>query len=110
MDLVMAKKVVFNGIEISTNEHDSSAQNMLGFVESIIDNLESDLDKADENFHLSIKMDFSPTRSVKHSFSMTNLSNNGTRGKVMRILEKYTNMRESKILGSMKIELQVEDI
>ena len=106
----MSKKVVFNGIEILTNEDDSSVQDMLGFVESIIDGLETELDRTDENFHMSINMDFTPNRSTKHSFSMTNLSNNGTRGKVMRILEKSTNMRESKILGSMKIELQVEDI
>ncbi|MBI5950793.1 MAG: hypothetical protein HY865_03990 [Chloroflexi bacterium] len=106
----MSKKVVFNGIEILTNEDDSSAQDILGFVETIVDNLESDLDRDDENFHMSINMDFSPNRSIKHSFSVTNLSNNGTRGKVMRILEKSTDMRKGKALGSMKIDLQVEDI
>jgi hypothetical protein len=105
----MSKKVVFNGIEILTNEDDSSVQDMLGFVETIIDNLETELDKTDENFRMSINMDFSPNHSTKHSFSMTNLSNNGTRGKVMRILEKTTSMREKKVLGSMKIDLQVDD-
>jgi len=106
----MEKKVVFNGIEILTNEDDSSALNMLGFVESIVDNLESDLDKSDENFHLSINMDFSPNHSIRHRFSVTNLSDNGTRGKVMRILEKSTSLRESNSLGSMKIDLQVDDV
>jgi hypothetical protein len=106
----MSKKIVFNGIEILTNEDDSSAQDMLGFVETIVDNLESDLDGDDENFHMSINMDFSPNRSIKHSFSVTNLSNNGTRGKVLRILEKSTDMSKGKVLGSMKIDLQVEDV
>jgi hypothetical protein len=106
----MSKKVVFNGIEILTNESDSSAQSMLGFVESVIDHLESDLDPTDENFLLSINMDFSPNRSVKHSFSMTSLSNNGTRQKVMRILEDSTSSRETKMTGTVRVDLQVDNI
>jgi hypothetical protein len=106
----MTKKVIFNGIEILTDENDSSAQDMLCFVETIIDNLESDLDQADENFHLSINMDFSPEHLTKHSFSMTNLSNNGTRGKVMKILEKSSIMHEPRELGSVRIDLEVDDI
>jgi hypothetical protein len=105
----MSKKVVFNGIEILTNEDDSSAQSMLGFVEKVIDNLESDLDRSDENFHLSINMDFSPNRSIKHSFSVTSLSNNGTRAKVMKILEKSTNSRETKMSGTVRFDIQVDD-
>ncbi len=105
----MSKKVVFNGIEILTNESDSSAQSMLGFVESVIGNLETGLDRVDENFHLSINVHFTPSRSMKCSFSMTNLSNNGTREKVMKILEKSTNSRENKISGTVRFDLQVED-
>ena len=105
----MSKKVVFNGIEILTNESDASAQNMLGFVESVIDHLESDLDPNDENFLLSINMDFAPNRSIKHSFSMTSLSNNGTREKVMRILEESTGSRETKLSGTVRIDIQVDD-
>jgi len=105
----MSKKVVFNGIEILTNEGDSSAQSMLGFVESVIEHLESDLDQTDENFHLSINMDFAPNRLPQHSFSLTSLSNNGTRAKVMRILEKSTNSPENKVLGIVRVDLQVDD-
>jgi hypothetical protein len=105
----MSKKVVFNGIEILTNEGDSSAQTMLSFVESVVDRLESDLDKADENFHLSINMDFAPNSSIKHRFSVTSLSNNGTREKVMRILDRSTNSRENKISGTVRVDLQVAD-
>lgn len=105
----MSKKVVFNGIEILTAEDDASARSLLGIVESVIDRLESGLDRVDENFHLFINMDFSPNRPVKHSFSVTNLSNNGTRKKVMRILEKSTNSYENEITGTVKVDLQVED-
>jgi hypothetical protein len=106
----MSKKVVFNGIEILTTESDTSAQSMLSFVESVIHRLESDLDRGDENFHLSINMDFSPEHSIKHRFSVTSLSNNGTRAKVMKILEKSTNLRENKISGTVKVDLMVEDV
>jgi hypothetical protein len=108
-NIPMSKKVVFNGIEILTNESDSSAQSMLGFVESVINRLESDLDRGDENFHLSINMDFAPNHSIKHRFSVTSLSNNGTREKVMKILEKSTNLRDNKISGTVRVDLQVED-
>jgi hypothetical protein len=105
----MGKKVVFNGIEILTNEGDSSVKSLLGFVESVIDCLESDLDPIDENFQIFINMDFAPNRKTKHSFSVTSLSNNGTRGKVMKILEKSTNSLENKITGMVRIDLQVKD-
>jgi hypothetical protein len=105
----MSKKVVFNGIEILTNESDASAHSMLGFVETVIDHLESDLDPADENFHLSINMDFAPNRSIKHSFSMTSLSNNGTREKVMRILDESTSSRETRLSGTVRVDIQVDD-
>lgn len=105
----MSKRVVFNGIEILTNEGDPSAQSMLGFVESVIYSLESDLDRNDENFNLSINMDFAPNHPPKHSFSVTSLSNNGTRAKVMKILEKSTSSRENKVSGIVRVDLQVAD-
>jgi hypothetical protein len=106
----MSKKVVFNGIEILTNESDSSAQSMLDFVESIINHLESNLSSADENFLLSINIDFAPNRSIKHSFSIKNLSNNGTREKVMRILEESTNSCETTLSGTVRADIQVGDV
>ena len=65
----MDKKVIFNGIEILTNEADSSALSLLGFVESVIDYLESDLDRVDENFHLSINIDFTPDNPTTHTYT-----------------------------------------
>ena len=105
----MGKKVVFDGIEILTTENNASARSLLGIVESVIDRLEADLDRADENFHLSINMDFAPNRSAKHRFSMSNLSNNGTRTKVMKILEKSTSSHANKVSGTVKVDLQVKD-
>lgn len=105
----MSKKVVFNGIEILTEEGDTSARSLLGFVEAVIDRLETDLDRVDENFHLFINMDFSPNHPPKHSFSVTSMSNNGTRQKVMNILENSTVTRAGEISGTVRVDLQVED-
>jgi len=106
----MNKTVVFNGIEILTEEGDLSARSLLGFVEAVIDHLESDLDRVDENFHLFINMDFAPNHPPKHSFSVTSLSNNGTREKVMKILEKSTTSPENTIAGTVRVDLQVQDV
>jgi len=105
----MSKKVVFKGIEILTNESDSSVRTLLGVVESVIDRLESDLDRTDENFHVLINMDFKPDQPVKHSLSFTSLSSNGTRGKIMSILKNSVDVRENKILGTVRVDLKVED-
>ena len=105
----MSKKVIFNGIEILTNEGDSSARSLLGIVESVIDHLESDLGQADENFHLFINMDFSPNTPPKHRFSVTGLTNNGTREKLTRILKGTTKYSNFDISGTVRVDLQVED-
>jgi hypothetical protein len=103
----MNKKIVFNGIEMVTNESDCSAQNMLGLVESIVGKLEANLDQLDENFTLSISINFTPGNTTKYCFSMTNLLNNDIKQKVMNILEKVTNTRHDNMAGTMKIDLQV---
>jgi hypothetical protein len=105
----MRKKVVLNGIEVLTRESDSSVQSMLGFVESVVDQLESDLDSTDGNFNLSINMNFAPNRSIKHGLSMTSSLNKGTREKVMKILENSTNSSDNKTSGTVLVDLQVED-
>jgi len=105
----MSKKVALNGIEILTNESDSSALSLLAMVETVIAQLESDLDQMDENFHMFINMDFVPDHRTKHKLSLINLSNNGTRGKVLKILRKSTNSYKNKISGTVRMDLQVKD-
>jgi hypothetical protein len=105
----MSKKVVLKGIEILTNENNSSARILLDMVEIIIDHLESDLDPVDDNFQALINMDFTPDQSTRHSISFSSLSRNGTREKLMSILEKSTNSHENKIAGTVRVDLQVED-
>ena len=106
----MAKRVSFNEIEILTSEGDTSARSLFGMVESFINHLISDLGPADENFHAFIDMEVTPNRPARHSVSIKNLSNNGTRGKVMKILEKSTSPHRSDISGKVRIDLQVDDM
>jgi hypothetical protein len=108
-ELIMGKKVTFNGIEILTEEGDSSARSLLGLVENVIDQLEANLDKVDENFHLFINMDFSPNTPPKHRFSVTGLTNNGTREKLTRILKGTTKYSNFDISGTVRVDLLVED-
>ncbi|MBP6179061.1 MAG: hypothetical protein KA473_15815 [Anaerolineales bacterium] len=105
----MSKKVVFNGIEILTEESDASAHDLLGFIESVIDKLETNLDDQDENFHLSVNMDFHPKKPLKHTFSVTNLFSKKTRQKVVSVLKSTAKTDNMGILGSVHIDFQVED-
>jgi len=105
----MTKKILLNDVEILTAEDDASAQNLLGMVESVIGRFESDLDSVDENFQAHIEMELMPNQPTRHSVSTRSLSNNGTRGKVMRILEKSTNPNLNNISGTVRFDLQVED-
>jgi len=102
----MGKKVTFNGIEILTEEGDSSARSLLGFVEHMIDQLESNLDKIDENFHLFINMEFAPNTPPNHKLSVTGLSNSNTRKKITKILKNYNKLDVS---GTVRVELKIED-
>jgi len=106
----MAKRVFFNEIEILTEEGDVSARNLLGIVESVVDRLESDLDKFDENFRIFIETEVTPNHPIRHNVSMRSISNNGTKGKVLKILEKSTNSHGNNISGTVRFDLQVEDV
>jgi hypothetical protein len=106
----MTKKVSFNEIEILTGEGDSSARRLLGMVESVIDRLRSDLGPADENFRVSIDMQVAPNRPIRNSVSIRSFSNHGAKGKVMKILEKSTGPHSANVSGTVRVDLQVEDI
>jgi len=100
-----AKKVDFNGIELLTAENDAPARSLLGIVESILDHLESDLENDDENFPLSLNMEFTPDQTPSYGYSVTSLSNDGTRAKVMKTLEKSTNTHLNKTAGTISVNL-----
>ena len=105
----MSKKVIFNGIEISTSEDDQSASSLLGYVENIISQLESDLESGDENFNMSIDTNFSPNKSTKYNITIDGITNQETREKVVKILQKSTDTKGGKISGTLKVDFQIRD-
>lgn len=105
----MSKRVIFNGIEILTEEGDASVYNLLGFVEDVIEELESSLDDHDQNFHLSVNMNFSPTHPPRHTFSLTNLSSRTTRRKVVNVLKRTADSDGVDVFGLVRVDLEVED-
>lgn len=105
----MDKKVVFNGIEILTSEDDVSAKSFFDFTEEVIDLLEKDLDKSDENFHLIINTEFFLNRKPKHSISVNGLNNQRTRGKVVKILQRAAGILSGHATGTASVNLLIED-
>ncbi|MCC7119729.1 MAG: hypothetical protein IT310_14485 [Anaerolineales bacterium] len=105
----MGKRVVFNGIEINASEGEQSTRGLLGFVENVITRLESGLDKSDENFNMCINTSFSPTRSTRYNISIRGIKNERTRDKVVGILQKSAATNKSRVSGTLKVDLQVQD-
>ncbi|MBI5964616.1 MAG: hypothetical protein HY863_14145 [Chloroflexi bacterium] len=105
----MGKKVIFNGIEILTTEDDVSARSFFDFTEEVIDLLEENLDGNDENFHLSINTEFFMNKPPKHSISVNGLKNQGTREKVMKVLQRAAGILHGHASGTAKVNLLVED-
>lgn len=105
----MSKKIHFNGIEILTRENDATVQNMLGFAETVIRDIEAELEKVDASFHLSINVNFTPNQAAKYNFSVTDLSNITSKAKVIHILEKSSCSQRNNFTGAMIINLQIEN-
>ena len=105
----MGKKIVFNGIEILTHDEETSKLGMLEFVEAVIDRLESDLERADENFHIYINMEFSPGRPPRQKMTTSNLLNESTTKKVSEILKTSVFKVRENTSGTLRVSLQIED-
>ncbi|MBI5352613.1 MAG: hypothetical protein HZB50_08270 [Chloroflexi bacterium] len=106
---IMCKRVVFNGIEISTSENDVSAKSFFDFTETIISLLESHLDGSDSNFHLSINTQFFTNKTPKHSIQLNGLKNQRTKRKVVKIFQRTAGMLNGYASGTARVSLLVND-
>ena len=104
----MKKKVKFNGIEILTSEDDRSAKDLLGFVETILNNLKSEIDDTDDNFHIYLSTEFAPPKRPRHTISTIGPINDTTVEKVLRILRQAA-LNDIRAKGTVKINLFLED-
>ena len=105
----MTKKVTFNGIELSLPKYDAEAVTLFDYLENVVTHLEQELGDDDENFQLSINVDFSTSRPPKHKIYANGTTRKRTKEKVARILERTMDSDNSSVSGSVKVNLLVED-
>ena len=105
----MPKKVTFRGIELSLPKYDKSALFIFDYLNKIIARLESGLDKSDENFELSINVDFAADKPPKHKIVDAGTTTKKSKEKVSKILKKAAEREYDHASGSMKVNLVVDD-
>lgn len=105
----MAKKVTFNGIELSLPKYDETALNLFDYLDNVITHLEKGLDKNDENFQLSINVDFETHKPPKHRIYANGTTKKSTKEKVAKILKTTSEKEYDHVSGSVKVNLMVED-
>lgn len=105
----MDKRVIFNGIEILTSDDDASAKSFFEFTQQVIELLEQEMDRSDDNFRLDIRTDFSKNTRPKHHISVNGLNNQKTKAKIVRVLQSASNIIAGGASGSASVSLIVED-
>jgi hypothetical protein len=105
----MNKKVIFNGIELSLPKYNGSALTIFDYLDKVVTHLQSELGAEDGNFQLSIDVDFSTSNVPKHRIESNGSTSRVTKEKVARILERAAVDDESRVSGSVRVNLLVED-
>lgn len=105
----MTKRVSYNGIEMSASSYDASAASMLDYLEKVVGRLEDGLDKVDGKFSLSINVDFSPNHPPTSHVSTSGATNARAAERAAQIVERTTEVEKSRVSGSVKVNLQVDD-
>ncbi len=105
----MSKKVTLHGIELSLPKYDRSALSIFDYLHKIINRLETGLDKSDENFELSINVDFAANKPPRHKIIDAGTTTKKSKEKVSRILKKAAEREIDHTSGSMKVNLVVDD-
>ena len=105
----MTKRVIFNGIELSLPKYNASAVTIFDYLENVVTDLEGGLGEDDGNFQLSINVDFSTTKPPKHKIYSNGSTKKRTKDKVARILGRTTDHENSRVSGSVRVNLLVAD-
>ena len=105
----MTKRVNFNGIELSLPKYNTSAVTIFDYLENVVTDLEGELGEEDGSFQLSINVDFSTTKPPKHKIYSNRSTKKRTKDKVARVLERITDHENSRVSGSVRVNLLVED-
>jgi hypothetical protein len=103
------KKVTLNGIEMALSEYEYATPIFFDCLERFIADLEGKLGNDDENFQLSINLDFSTSQPPKYEILSNGSPPREIKERINGILEQSIDGENSSILGSVKIDLQVEN-
>ena len=105
----MAKKVTFNGIELSIPKYDKKALSIFDYLDKIISRLESGLKKSDGNFELSINVDFAEDKPPRPKIVDDGTSTKKSKQKVSKILKEAAEKDNDHASGSVRVNLVVDD-
>ncbi|HAV76773.1 MAG TPA: hypothetical protein DCX53_05395 [Anaerolineae bacterium] len=105
----MTKRVTFNGIELKQSRYDTSTVSIFDYLEKMIIRLEKGLNKKDENFQLSINVDFAGKNRPRHKIYGNGSTRQSTKEKVAKILSNTIPRDYSHVAGSVKVNLLVQD-
>lgn len=105
----MTKKVILNGIELSLPKYDATSETIFDYLDGVVTHLEKGLDKNDENFKMSINVDFKANKPPMHRIYANGTTSKKTKDKVAKILKKSTIIAHQHVAGSVKINLMVGD-
>ena len=105
----MKKRIILNGIELSLPKYDASAITLFDYLDEVITNLEEKLSEKDGNFNISIDVDFSTSKPLKHKIYSNGNTSKSTKDKVSRILKKTQKGETDIVTGSVRVNLQIED-
>ena len=105
----MPKIVTFNGIELSLSKYNGASVSLFDYLDKVTSSLEKGLDKNDENFKMSINVDFEADKPPRHRIYANEPVLEKTKNRVAKILGKISTKDEHVMTGSVKVNIQVED-
>lgn len=103
----MAKKVTFNGIELTQSKYDKTTLTIFDYLDNVKSHLEKDLDKKDENFQFSVNVDFISNMPPKYKIHAGSTTKR-TKEKIARILKNTKSSEYDHVSGSVKVNFVVE--
>lgn len=105
----MTKKVLFTGVEIYTSPDNISSEKFFSFIQDLVDNLEKDLSKEDENFQFTLQSKFFPDKNPKYNLHVNGLRSVGTRHKVINVLKRTARIFGKDGEGAVQVTFKVQD-
>jgi len=102
----MNKRISLNGIELALPNNDLAAITFFDYLETVVTDLEEELEQDDDNFQMSINFDFSPKDSPKYKIYSNDVIKKKAKEKVTRILNRNKARKFDQLSGSVRVNLK----